>query len=414
MRIFILFALFCTQITSTLSAQKVVQYINGQVFDGRTFAARTFWSVDNKITFKDPKAATATTFDTEGRFIVPAYGDAVAMGYCDYNDPEYYLKQYQNEGIQYLTAIGHSAAFEERARGFISAKTPDVRFANGTITAPGGYPASVWDELVERRKQNMSLAGVKGPNGIGDNYWVIGGAGAFGSEWERILLQRPEAICAFMPDASSMGGKKVGMDGKTLKAIAKAAKKAKIQLILVTRSKSDFLQAIALKPHIIVGVPYLETLTEKEIKSVIKSKAFVAPCFFSSMRELAADPAALAAAGGLSQMQIVERQGLMFKQMLAAKVPFVLGSGDPSRSTTPEINQWVQFGITDYTSILEIICNNTPRCIYPDRKLGKIAEGYEANFLMLSASPLDNIQKARLIGKAVKGGVLLEEASFNK
>jgi hypothetical protein len=394
------------------SAQRVVHYKNTQIFDGKEFVQREFWTVDNTITFKAPLGAKGTDYDAEGRFVVPAYGDAVAMGYCDFNDAEYYLKQYQQEGIQFLYALGHSAAFEEKARGIVSDKTAEVRFGNGILTPPGGSPSHLWNEMVEKRKQNSTLDNVKGPMGAGDNYWIVGGKDAFLIDWPKILLQRPDVICMMMPDAASVSDKKAMMDEKTMKAVAKACKKEKLKLILVTRSKADFLQAVALKPHIIAGVPFVEGLSEKEVKTLVKSKAFVAPCFFSSMRELSINPVALAAAGSPSQSKIVEMQAAIFKQLLAAKVPMVLGSADPSRGTMPEVNQWVQFGITDHVTLLKIMCENTPMAINPNRKVGKIAEGYEANFLIINANPSDNIQKSRLISKAVKNGYLLETPSF--
>ncbi len=398
-------------VVQTTKAQRVVHYKNAQIFDGKTFVQKEFWTVDNIITFKQP-AVSGTEYDVEGQYVVPGYGDAVAMGYCDFNDAEYYLKQYQQEGVQYLHALGHSAAFEEKARGFISDKTAEVFFGNGILTPPGGAPGPTWDEQVKSRKQNSELANQKGPQGIGDNYWVVSGKDAFMNDWPKILLQRPQVICMMMPDAASTAETKVTMDIKTMKAVAKACKKEKLKLILVARSKADFLQAAALKPHIIAGVPFTEELSDKDIKTVLKSKAWIAPCFFSGMRELTANPKALVAAGSLNQMQIVEKQGKVFKQLLNAKAPLVLGTADPSRGTMPEVNQWVQFGFQDHIPLLNIICENTPLCIASGRKVGKIAEGYEANLLIISANPSDNIQKARLISKSVKNGYLLDAPNF--
>jgi hypothetical protein len=411
MRPFTVSILLCF-IHLSLSAQQVVSYTNGLVFDGTSFSNKSFWTVDNKITFKEPQIK-GTTFDVEGRYVVPSYGDAVAMGYSDFNDPEYYLKQYQQEGIQFLVALGHSAAFEEKAKAVISPNTAEVRFANGVITSVGGNPSPMWDELVQKRKLNTNLNNAKGPTGAGDNYWMVYDKDAVKLEFPKILLQKPEMICAYLPDASAATKLSSKMDEKTLKAIAKATKKAKLKLVLITKTKADFLMAMSLKPHLIVGIPSLDGLSDKEISTLKKSKAYVAPCLFASMRNLAMDPSTLTAAG-VNQAQIIERQSKLFKALLAAKIPLVLGSGDPSRTTMPEVNHWVQMGVANQLELLAILCENTPKCIYPDRSVGKIAEGYEANFLILTGNPTDNIQKARLIHKSVKNGKVLDEVLFKQ
>jgi imidazolonepropionase-like amidohydrolase len=53
------------------------------------------------------------------------------------------------------------------------------------------------------------------------------------------------------------------------------------------------------------------------------------------------------------------------------------------------------------------MCENSPRAIFPKRKIGKIEDGYEASFIVLSDNPLDNILKIRAISFKVKNGKVL-------
>jgi len=49
----------------------------------------------------------------------------------------------------------------------------------------------------------------------------------------------------------------------------------------------------------------------------------------------------------------------------------------------------------------------TPRAIFPARRLGALAEGYEASFLALRGDPLADFRHTRAIALRVKQGMPL-------
>jgi imidazolonepropionase-like amidohydrolase len=52
---------------------------------------------------------------------------------------------------------------------------------------------------------------------------------------------------------------------------------------------------------------------------------------------------------------------------------------------------------------------DTPRTIFPNRRLGALDPGCEANFLVLNANPLADPENLHLIGMRVKAGKLLPQ-----
>jgi imidazolonepropionase-like amidohydrolase len=50
---------------------------------------------------------------------------------------------------------------------------------------------------------------------------------------------------------------------------------------------------------------------------------------------------------------------------------------------------------------------DTPRTIFPGRKLGELRPGFEANFLVLNGNPLEDPENLHRIGMRVKAGELL-------
>ena len=97
----------------------------------------------------------------------------------------------------------------------------------------------------------------------------------------------------------------------------------------------------------------------------------------------------------------------MLKRYQAFGVNIVIGSNDSQRTIRTELNYWFGLGDLDNAFTLKVLCENTPKAIYPDRKIGKIDEGFEASFLALSDNPLSNVLKTRIISVKVKNGHLL-------
>ena len=94
--------------------------------------------------------------------------------------------------------------------------------------------------------------------------------------------------------------------------------------------------------------------------------------------------------------------------MLANDVNLIIGSDDPQRTIRAELNLWVGSGAATPLRILKILSENTPKAIYPKRKIGKIEQGFEASFLVLNDDPLANLLKTRVAAFRMKQGVLLK------
>ncbi|MBC7778195.1 MAG: amidohydrolase family protein [Phycisphaerae bacterium] len=96
------------------------------------------------------------------------------------------------------------------------------------------------------------------------------------------------------------------------------------------------------------------------------------------------------------------------RRLLDANVIVAMGSDDSQRTLRMELNYWFGLGDMDDARTLKVLCENTPRAIFPNRKIGKIENGYEASFLVLSDNPLSNVLKIRVQAFKVKRGVLLK------
>lgn len=85
-------------------------------------------------------------------------------------------------------------------------------------------------------------------------------------------------------------------------------------------------------------------------------------------------------------------------------VNLVIASDDSQRTLRSEINYLNGLAKQNGAALLKVLCENTAGSIFPNRKIGKIQEGYEASFLVLNDDPFANILKIRSSLFKVKNG----------
>ncbi len=64
----------------------------------------------------------------------------------------------------------------------------------------------------------------------------------------------------------------------------------------------------------------------------------------------------------------------------------------------------------DPQMLIKIATEQTTRSMFPDRKIGKLKEGYEASFLVLEKNPLEDFETIKNITMRFKQGQRIEIA----
>jgi imidazolonepropionase-like amidohydrolase len=84
---------------------------------------------------------------------------------------------------------------------------------------------------------------------------------------------------------------------------------------------------------------------------------------------------------------------------------------DNYRGTAVDEATYVQgLGVFTNGELLAIWSEATPHAIFPERKIGRLADGYEATFLALSGNPIADFSNTRRIVLLVKRGTVLAES----
>lgn len=396
---------------SALFAQKTYEFKNGNWFNGTEFVPATWYSVGGKLSKKAP-AQIDSVVDLTDRFVIPPLGDAFSSSLADHPTPEMQLKSYFNEGIFYIQTLGNTKEGRQKVTTKLSAATPDVSFANGEITCTLGEPFMRYEP---------AALGIKNPNdiakrtneiknkrsGYGDGYWFIDNKDALSANWSKIKAQNPGVISITLLDAENMGGKEgKGLTPDVAKAVVKKAHKSDLKVFARVENANDVRLAVKLGVDGIAGLPGSQwdgegstaafDLSDADLKLLAKKKTIVIPVFSKAQSMKAPKPA------------VTAYQSALLRRMLTSGVLVAVGSDDPQRTIRSEVTYWFNLGDLNLAAALRALCETTPQAIFPERKIGRFENGYEASFLVLPDNPLNNFLKMRAIQFKVKNGVVFK------
>jgi imidazolonepropionase-like amidohydrolase len=91
-------------------------------------------------------------------------------------------------------------------------------------------------------------------------------------------------------------------------------------------------------------------------------------------------------------------------------VSLAIGSDEYRQTSVPEAMYLSQLGVFNNAELLQIWCDNSARAVFPKRKIGRLTEGYEASFLVLTGDPIRDFANTRKIELRVKQGSIISIA----
>ena len=129
----------------------VVALTNGRWFDGTSFQPRTTYSVNGRLTFTEPPRISRV-IDLSGGWVVPPFAEAHNHNIDGAVEARSLsvLRKYVADGVFYVKIQGnYPLSDEQRSRLPINRPgAPDVAFAQAFITASGGHPSVLHEEIL--------------------------------------------------------------------------------------------------------------------------------------------------------------------------------------------------------------------------------------------------------------------------
>jgi hypothetical protein len=386
------------------------EFRDGQWWDGSGYKRRTFYSMAGLLSLKRPDYVDQV-FDLQGGFVIPP----LAEGHNHWLEPskiDDYNACYLADGIYYLRDMGNFPTVVDQFRDKVNLPTSvDMVTAMMPFTGPGAHPVEIIDQFV----QFGILPKDWKPDYDKEGEFVVSTEKDIDERFPLLTAERPAYVKTFLlysnqyeeslKDPKTRGNGR-GIDPKLLPHLVKLAHSANLKVMVHIYDAADFRNAIAAGADEIVHLPgtgYQADKTPKEFQitaadAANAAKAHVAvTTTVSWLADLKDDPA---------HYQIAKDQIVIpnLKLLRAAGVQLLVGSDEFRRDTIPELQILRSLDLFTDSELLRIDTESTAQAIFPSRRIGRLQDGYEANFLVLNRDPAANLDNLASITMRVKLG----------
>jgi hypothetical protein len=386
-------------------------FVNGQWWNGSGYEERTVYTVDGVIRWKRP-AFIDQTFDLHGGFVIPP----LAEGHNHWLEPskiDDYNACYLADGVYYVRDMANMPFLVDQFRDKVNLPSSvDWVSAMTGFTGPGAHPA----EIVEQMVGFGILPKDWKPNFDKQGEFVVSTEKDVDERFPLLLEQHPAYVKAFLlfsdryqenlkdpnvkPDAR-------GMDPKLLPHLVKLAHAAGLKVIVHIYSAADFRNAVASGADELAHFPgngygvvksaELYQITAEDAKAAARAHISVTTTvsWLGKFKET-----------NSPSYQITRDQILIpnMKLLRAAGVRILIGSDQFRRDVVPELQSLRLLGMFSDAELLRMDAELTAHAIFPNRKIGKLQDGYQANFLVLDRDPAANLDNLNSISMRVKQG----------
>jgi tetratricopeptide (TPR) repeat protein len=373
-----------------LLAHGVVRYDNGRWFDGKSFVARTMWS-DNAVLREGFEGKPDSVVDLAGAWVIPPLADAHSHAFADGRDPAEAIARFLSAGIFYVKNPNNLPSMTAAIRPRVNlAESVDVAYSNGGITSSGGHPTQLYERLAVQMKRDPASMN-------GDAYHLVDRLEDIERIWPAVLAAKPDFIKVYLEQSehhaeragrAEFKGRR-GIDPALLAPIVRHAHDHSLRVSAHVWSRADFRAAVQAGVDEINHLP-LERLGPEEAALAARRNVWVVTTTLSHRP-----------VDGIADLDAIHRHNL--KLLHDAGVRLAIGTDD-DRSAVDEAFNLVRLDVFDPKTLLRILTVQTPQTIFPQRKLGRLADGYEASFLALARNPIEDFAAIRDIRLCVKQG----------
>ena len=395
------------------------EFNNGNWFDGQKFVSRKFYSVGGVLTTKKP-GHVDRVFDLTGKYVVPPFGEAHNHNLDWSNDEQFarVKRMYLEGGVFYVK--NPNSLLRSRVPTAARINTPtsvDGIVSNGGLTGAGGHPI----EIVTPKR------GFLPTDGEGGFYFVIENQGDLDRKWATIKAGKPDFIKTYLlyseeyekrkNDDAYLGWR--GLDPAILPAIVRRAHKDGLRVSTHVETARDFHNALIAGVDEINHTPGfrpdrndLANYTRLSHYAISEADARLAASHHVVVVTTMGETIEAVLNENDKEHADIRRNVLdmvvyNFEMLKKYRVAIAIGSDSFRQTSVPEALSLNKLHVFTNLELLKMWCETTAATIFPNRKIGHLKEGYEANFLVLSADPLVDFTNVKKIELRFKQGELL-------
>lgn len=335
----------------------------------------------------------AGRIDLGGVWVIPALGEAHNHNLDNPVMARAMSDTYLSAGILYVKNPNSRREWTDAARALVNQPdTVDAIFSLGGVTAPGGHPVRLYGFL-----SRFYGAPRDGESFEGDAFHLVTAEGdiapvldrlkADGADFVKLYLLGSEHHHERAGDPAFYGLR--GVDPALAPAFVREAHARDLRVSVHVETAADFRAAVTAGVDEINHLPgYMweagataETyrLTEADARAAAQA-AVVVVTTTGVANGFARTPDALQA------VQALQVENL--RRLHDAGVTIAIGSDNYQATAAAEVQNLLDISAFTPPELLRVWIDTPRVSIFPDRMIGRLEEGYEANFAILSADPL--------------------------
>jgi imidazolonepropionase-like amidohydrolase len=403
------------------AAAPVLAFTNGSWLGTTGFARGTRYVVGGRIVSARP-ARVDSTVDLAGGFVVPPFGEAHNHN-VEFSTPgrtDSLIARYLRDGVFYVANPGVLPRGRAQLAGRVNVPGGvDAIFANGLLTATGGHPTGLY-------QRNLSRGAMTAEDGDGGFLWLIDTRADLDAKWPRILAQRPDFIKTVLVHSEEYARRRSdpayfnwkGLNPALLPEIVRRAHAAGLRVMTHVETAADFHAALTAGADLVGHTPGFRgdeqgRLPEPRSFEIAPADAALAArrhvVVVTTLGGAAAIDAARADSALRRRFDALHRRNL--RLLRDAGVHLAVGSDAYRDDSAGEVAYLRGLGVFDDLALLRLWSERTPAAIFPSRRVGCLADGCEASFLVLGGDPSADFSRVRDIRLRVKDGRILVPGS---
>lgn len=413
----------CSQMDVASAYENAIIYAGAHVWVDGEFVPQTF-VVKDGIFVKPPKQQIPDIeiVDISGQFVIPPFGDSHTHKIEGTWGLERFNNDFFEQGVFYAQNPAGLPRLMQQARKFTDRKdTIDVTYAMGVLTTPFGHPERGYVEFMTQytyrgeTRETFRGTAIHAVKTVEDVERAIDILKQDGADFVKIILEfsseykdRSELIERAGEDTSQLDVfDSSGMNPILVPHTVRYAHANGLPVKAHVTTAHDFRVAVAAGVDSLLHMPgtfphgdaplSVYELTDEDAKAAQEKGIDVA----------------MTTAVRLSLIKDEQRESVFALQrqniqtLMENGVSVLIGIDNYGKTTRTEIDHLREIEAMSDADLLKVWIA-TGQSIFPDRKIGRIAPGYEASFLVLDANPLDDFTTLDRIVTRVKEGELIQ------
>lgn len=395
-----------------------VRFEGGRWWDGTRFREGTWYAVGGRLTRSAPVEPDSVV-ELDGGYVLPGFGEAHTHRL---GDPDRLAEDHEallEAGVYYAMVQDPAHEVSDRMRALAaSTEGVDAVYTQGVITPSRGVIPIFYRMMAEARGTEE--------DGEGRLYFTVDDAAELDAKWPAIEAQNDafvKVILAFSEEHALRSADRErydarpprysalpGLDPALLPDLVRRARGAGLRVSAHVETAADVRVAADAGVDVIAhlpaswqigpetGIPEAERgrwlLSETDARAVARSGAVVVTT-------------ALPPPGREAEAAFAEVHRHNLAALRGAGARLAIGSDAFRGTVLDEVAYLEGLGVFERAELLRLLTRDTPRMIFPGRRLGALEEGAEADFVVLEADPTTDLSALREVRLRVKDGRVL-------